>query len=136
MYGPVCLWTHTRHRMRVEVRGQPSGVNSLPPSCGSQGWNSGIQAWWQSPSHSAILLAHLCLSHTASPTQTFSVLSLSLILPLSHLKGLLCNNSEFCIAVCFLSTEYTYTCAVVPTTWLWASSLRDGLFFTAVASNI
>lgn len=35
------------HSMSVEVRGQPVGIDSDLLPCGSQGWNSGRQCWWQ-----------------------------------------------------------------------------------------
>ena len=35
--------------MRIEVRGQSSGVSSRLPPCGSQGLNSGPQAWLEAP---------------------------------------------------------------------------------------
>lgn len=41
----VCVCAH--HIMHMEVRGQLVEVRSLIPPCGSQGLNSGRQAWWQ-----------------------------------------------------------------------------------------
>lgn len=48
--------------MHVEVWGQLVGVSSLFPHCGSQGWYSGHEVWWQ----------HLkSLSHLDGPLNIF-----------------------------------------------------------------
>lgn len=41
---------HTYHSVRVEVRGQCRGFESLLPMFGSQGLNSGSETWQQMPS--------------------------------------------------------------------------------------
>lgn len=46
-----CIYknAHTNHNTRVEVKGQISGVGSLPLPCGSWGLNLGRRACQQAP---------------------------------------------------------------------------------------
>ena len=82
IYTHVCVYECTLlcHSMRAEIRGQSTGVSSLP-SCGSQRSNSDSLAWW----HHLYQLSHLTgLSHplpTATSPFTYPIpLHVSLII--------------------------------------------------------
>lgn len=49
MYVCVCVHLSAYHNIGVEGREQCVRICSLLPLCGSQGLNSGHEAWWQVP---------------------------------------------------------------------------------------
>lgn len=59
------------HSMLVEVRGQPVGIDSDLLPCGSQGWNSVCQCWWQVTLHTEP--SHQLLASNLVPNKCPSV---------------------------------------------------------------
>lgn len=104
----MCICTD--HGTWVEVRGQPEGVDFLLQPCGSQGSNSGFQAWYQVPLSTEPFLCPLFLIFGVMPCIYFffQYHTPGQSGPLMTGRG---SSVQFGVLHCF--------CLLLPPVWHW-----------------